>query len=126
MGSRVHQEGTRVSQSKLETRVAEERGVGSPAGAFSWLSQEPRAGTRHLQHQRRPPCSLMAESPSPGSWNLLVTRRELAFQARTVPSALHEYTVLRGEHACRRLTVALRTPCAFSSSHQVKHPQHGQ
>lgn len=55
----------------------------------------------------------MAESPSPGNWNLLVTRRELAFQARTVPSALHEYTVLWGEHACRRLTVALRTPCPF-------------
>lgn len=40
----------------------------------------------------------MAESPPPGTWNLPVTRRELAFHARTVPSALHEYTVLGGEH----------------------------
>lgn len=36
----------------------------------------------------------MDESLPPGSWNLLVTRRELTFHARTVPSALHEYTLL--------------------------------
>lgn len=53
-----------------------------------------RQGTEDLQHHRWPSCRLMDESLPPGSWNLLVTRRELTFHARTVPSTLHEYTLL--------------------------------
>lgn len=46
----------------------------------------------------------MDESPPPGSWSLLVTRRELTFQARTVPSTLHEYTLLGVRtHGCKTL-----------------------
>lgn len=53
-----------------------------------------RQGPEDLQHQRQPSCRLMDESRPPGSWNLLVTRRVLAFHARMVPSVLLEYTLL--------------------------------
>lgn len=51
---------------------------------------------------------MMDESPSPGTWNLLVTRSELTFQASTIPSALHEYTALQGK--CTHFTVAPTSP----------------
>lgn len=51
-------------------------------------------GPEDLQHQRQPSCRLMDESLPPGSWNLSVTRRVLAFHARMVPSVLLEYTLL--------------------------------
>lgn len=62
------------------------------------------AEAEDLQHHRQPSCRRMDESPPPGSWSLLVTRRELTFQARTVPSALHEYTLLGVQtHGCKTL-----------------------
>lgn len=56
--------------------------------------------TGDLQHQRRPPCSLMDESPPLGSWNRLVTRSVLTSQASTAPSTLQEYTWLQAETVC--------------------------
>lgn len=79
---------------RLGTRSAEGTGHQLPG---SLLCRERGPGGREgrdLQHHRQPSCRLMDESPPPGSWNLLVTRRVLTFHARTVPSALHEYTLL--------------------------------
>lgn len=79
-----------------------------------------------LQHHRRPPCSRMAESPPPGSWNLLVTRSVPASHASTVPSALQEYTWL-GAGAARQAresagSVRTRTRAELP----LKRPQRGR
>lgn len=82
--------GRHTSDSELygRTRRAWGRGTGC-----RWAPRRAQ-GTEHLQHHRWPPCRLMDESLPPGSWNRLVTRSVLAFHARTVPSALQEYTWL--------------------------------